>query len=80
MWDIPWWVTFIGAWTIGSVSLAFLLGKMMALSKRANGATKSIRRVEVKRVRPRADVSSDPDFHRQHHAAPRLGRARVFER
>jgi hypothetical protein len=80
MWDIPWWVTFIGAWTISSVSLAFLLGKMMALSKRANGATKSIRRVNVKRVRQRGNVSSNPDFHRQHHSATRLGRARVFER
>ena len=51
MWDIPWWVTFIGALIIGSVSLAFLLGQLMALSQRANGATKSIRRVDVNRVR-----------------------------
>ena len=80
MWDIPWWVTLIVAWTTGSICLGFLLGKIMALGKRPPEAAKNIRGVDVKRGRQRADVSTDPDFHRQPCPQTRLGRARVFER
>lgn len=80
MWDIPWWVTVIVAWTIGSMGLTFVLGQIMALSKRANGPAKSRRLRDVKRGRHRGDVLSDPDFYRQHRPQTRFGRARVFER
>jgi hypothetical protein len=70
MWDLPWWVTFISAWTIGSIIMAFLLGKIIALDRRGNRAAKNIQGVYVKRGRHR----------RQRRPETRLGRARVFER